>query len=466
MQIRLGNKMLVLPALLGLFACVPLWAQQPDAGAGTPAASQVPPEVSQKAREYKGAATPPKNLTKTSDGHWTPYSPPAVPEGGEAYVIQAGDTLSQIAAAKLGNWLLWPQIWDANPYIKDAHWIYPGDPLFIQAPQLVGGEEVGMQEDADKKRAKYELDVESPIPPVNAHDIYCTGFIASGYVLPKLRIVSGPNQIKESLAQGDVVYLNGGTAEGVETGAEYFIIEPGKAVHHPESGQAVGNLYLRVGRVKVLTAQDHTSIAQIVFSCDEIRYGFALTPFSPIPIPWNISQTPGGLPLYLPESALPRGSVIWAEDRLESTGTHNVLYINLGSNHKLAPGDKLWIFRYPAQEDSLVESTRDLFKEQKIEVLPNDLFREKKSHQRAAKQDDRLPEGSFGGNSSTPAPVASNGEDTRLPAGSANAAQTTSGYRKFLAEVVVLTTQPNTACVKILQSAEEVHPGDWVQAQQ
>ena len=58
MQIRVGNKMLVLPALLGLFVCMPLWAQQPDAAAGTPVASQVPPEVSQKAREYKGAATP------------------------------------------------------------------------------------------------------------------------------------------------------------------------------------------------------------------------------------------------------------------------------------------------------------------------------------------------------------------------------------------------------------------------
>lgn len=463
MQIRLGNKMLVLPALLGLFACVPLLAQQPDAAAGSPAASQVPPEVSQKAREYKGAATPPKNLVKTADGHWTPYAPPTVPEGATAYVIQAGDTLSQIAKTKLGNWLLWPQIWDANPYIKDAHWIYPGDPLFIQIPQLVGGEEVGLQEDAAAKRAKFELDVDSPIPPVNAHDIYCSGFIASGYVLPKLRIVSGPNQIKESLAQGDVVYLNGGTAEGVETGAEYFIIEPGKVVHHPESGQSIGNLYLRVGRVKVLTAQDHTSIAQIVFSCDEIRYGFALAPYAPIPIPWNISQAPG-LPLYLPESQLPRGSVIWAEDRLESMGTHNIIYINLGSNHKLAPGDKLWIFRYPAQEDSLVKKTDDLFREQKFEVLPNDLFREQKDQQKAAKSDDRLPEGSFGGDSPAPATV-SNGGDTRLPSGVQATSQTTSGYRKFLAEAVVLTTQPNTACVKIIQSAEEVHPGDWVQAE-
>ena len=71
------------------------------------------------------------------DGHWTPYDPPATPAGADWYTIQRGDTLSMLAQQKLGTWLLWPQIWDANPYIKDAHWIYPGDPLFITKPQVV-----------------------------------------------------------------------------------------------------------------------------------------------------------------------------------------------------------------------------------------------------------------------------------------------------------------------------------------
>ena len=31
----------------------------------------------------------------------------------------------------LGDPYLWPQIWERNQYVLDAHWIYPGDPLVL-----------------------------------------------------------------------------------------------------------------------------------------------------------------------------------------------------------------------------------------------------------------------------------------------------------------------------------------------
>ena len=30
-----------------------------------------------------------------------------------------------------GDPYLWPQIWEKNKYVQDAHWIYPGDPLIL-----------------------------------------------------------------------------------------------------------------------------------------------------------------------------------------------------------------------------------------------------------------------------------------------------------------------------------------------
>lgn len=464
MRMRTGNWLLVLPVVIGLLVAPAVLAQEkaPEPGQQGAEAAQVPPDISKKAREYKGSSTPPRTLTKTADGHWTPYELPALAPGAQVYTIQAGDTLSGIAQAKLASWLLWPTIWDANPYIKDAHWIYPGDPLFIQTPQLVGGEEVGMEEETNVSGSRFQIEQESPMPPVNADDIYCAGFIRSGYSLPALQIVSGPNRIRESLNAGDVVYLNGGTAEGVETGAEYFVLQQGQTVYHPTSGKALGDLFLRAGRVKIMTSQEHSSIAQITYSCDEIRYGFALFPYAPIPIPWNIVRSEE-LPLYLPDSGKPVGKVVWAEDRLESTGRNSVIYIDLGANQKLAPGDKLWVYRYPTQEDSLVESTDDLFRQQKIDVSPDDLFREKKSQSGASAADSRIPEGTTAG--SSPAPTYETG-DSRIPAGSEGTGVSQAmGYRKFVGEVVVLTAEANTSCVKVLLSNEEIMFGDWVQVE-
>ena len=84
--------------------------------------------------------TPPKNLKKVGD-HWTPWDPPA--PGPDAYIIQKGDTLWDLAGKWFEDPFLWPQIWDENRYILDSHWIYPGDPLVVPGrPTVVPAEGV------------------------------------------------------------------------------------------------------------------------------------------------------------------------------------------------------------------------------------------------------------------------------------------------------------------------------------
>ena len=78
---------------------------------------------------------PPSNLHQEGD-HWTAWNPPPTGEGQEVYIIQSGDTLWSIARARLGDPYLWPQIWERNQYILDAHWIYPGDPLVMSGTGL------------------------------------------------------------------------------------------------------------------------------------------------------------------------------------------------------------------------------------------------------------------------------------------------------------------------------------------
>lgn len=437
----------------------------------------VPPDVSKKAREYKGSPSPPQNLVQQADGHWTPYNPPQPKEGD--YIIQSGDTLSVLAQQKLGNWLLWPTIWDMNTYILDAHWIYPGDPLAMPAAPKVIGEELEEEEEEEFGEViekKLIIEEEATLPPINAKDVYCSGFITDRFKMPSLRIASAQARTRESLGEGDIVYLNGGSKEGVVAGMEYFIISQGPPIYHSISGKYMGKLYEKVGKLKVLCVRERTSIAQITLSCDEVKYGMALLPFSPIPIPWTVraSET---LPLCYSDTGKVKGKIIWSDDRIESNGQHSILYADIGANQRILPGDKFWIYRYSAGEDTLVASISDLFKQQRVDVPEKDLFRSYLKKQGkfknpnkkiSKKKDTRLPE-----NVSLPSGESVINEleevkgDSRMPSGirrmEYEPTEGISSIRKYIGEAVVLTTQGETSCLKVILSSEEIKLGDTIQ---
>jgi hypothetical protein len=328
------------------------------------------------------AERPPSELHLVGD-HWTAWDPPTdLPPDAEVYTIVAGDTLWALAARFLGDPYLWPQLWERNQYIRDAHWIYPGDPLVVGVKVegvedlaeagLVAGEEgePGAGEGPGLGEAELPGAVAggAPVPLGSESDIYCSGFVGDLEESFPFRIVgseseavareSGTGQgeargtygsistLRYGMATGDIVYTDGGRAAGLVPGLVFTIIEPGDRVVHPVSGEVFGRVYRYTGRLRVLSIQEETTISEIVVACDPVVVGSALRPFEPEPVP--LARRTVMRPPNLPspgEALVAAPAIIAARDELVALGEDHVVFIDRGQADDVTPGDLYTIYR-------------------------------------------------------------------------------------------------------------------------
>jgi hypothetical protein len=320
---------------------------------------------------------PPQDLHLVGD-HWTPWEPPtSFPEGAEVYTIVPGDTLWDLSGRYFGDPYLWPQLWEANRYILDAHWIYPGDPLvmgFEVTPleELAELEEAAAAEEAAAE-SMFDREAGAPVPLGVESDVYCSGFIADPERSFPYRILGSEYQslgatltasrrhrryeadpvlaptAKYNLYLSDVVYLSGGRRAGLNPGAVFVVVEPAELVAHPDTGEPVGRFYRYQGRVRVLSVQETTAIAEIVHSCAPVLVGDYLEPFAPQPIPLRRRTPMRGVNDPEPWEALEGGpTIVLADDEVVSLGQDSVVYIDRGAVHDVAPGDMYTIYRRSA----------------------------------------------------------------------------------------------------------------------
>ncbi len=294
------------------------------------------------------ATRPPTQLKKVGD-HWTAWDPPAA--GPDDYIIQRGDTLWDLAGKWFGDPFLWPQVWEQNRYILDSHWIYPGDPLVKPGrPVVVPPEgpppvvDAGPERGWEEKPAPPAVASPSPLRPMASEtDLYCTGFITAEEHAAKLWI-AGRETERETLGEGDVVFLNQGRNHGLRAGDSFHVLRWTDPVLHPSTREPLGTLVRRMGRARVLIAHDSTSTAILEMSCEDILQGDELEPWHDIPAPMlaampafdHLDPTPTGGPM---------GQIVSARDGLASVGEGHVIYTDLGQHTGVTPGDVLLLYR-------------------------------------------------------------------------------------------------------------------------
>jgi hypothetical protein len=150
----------------------------------------------------------------------------------EVHVVQKGDTLWDLGTQYLGNPFAWPQIWELNKWVKDPHWIYPGDPILVESSRRTvnaKGKDLPPREVADLQPDLRRVRK----PSLNEYvftfqDFIQMPFLQMPFLVPgtgedyfkqvgAFKLVGKEDSTRAMLADGDFLYVGGGSNQGVKT---------------------------------------------------------------------------------------------------------------------------------------------------------------------------------------------------------------------------------------------------------
>jgi len=274
-----------------------------------------------------------------------------------------------------------------------------------------------------------------------AADLYCAGFISKSRV-PDANYVTGgletPTDTK--FETGEIVYLHGSS---YQVGQLYSIVRELRDINEYEiyPGMtkllaAAGHPYSEVGRVRVVDLRSHGAIAEIVYSCDSMNPGDVATPFvEREPVTFHV---PGHFDRFAPPSTNLTGRIVLAKDFDLVLGTGTTVYLNVGSNQGVKPGDYFRVMRSYTQTlmnpvDSLSFKTQVSEDTQKRPPTIEGNFFTRYSGMNMFNKD--------------------NGPDIHVG----------DMPKRSVGEVVVLSTTPTSSAAMLVFSFEDVYAGDNVE---
>jgi LysM domain len=327
--------------LLGSFA----FAQEPAAAKPARASAAAAPETA-------GLKTGPATIAP----HWSRnVYPTSVPEGAIYYIVERGDTLWDISKKYLGNPYLWPQIWDQNKYVADAHWIYPGDPLILPKISLLsdkaGEGGPGTGEDEGQGGAESASETGPKLSPVTEEaTLQCADYIANSREDESLKII-GSEEGADKVAFGDrdVLYLNKGSNAGIKAGDVYTMHHAMNVVKHPATRSKLGTKIETTGWAQVILVDENSATVVVEQACADIHAGDYLRPIEKVNVPLVLDRAYPDR-LTPPSGKLTNQYVVDIQGDATIAGEGNLVTIDAGSQGGVAPGNIFVIYRtvYPS----------------------------------------------------------------------------------------------------------------------
>jgi hypothetical protein len=254
----------------------------------------------------------------------------------DEYTVQVGDTLWDISATFLRDPWYWPEVWYVNPQVENPHLIYPGDVLALVMID-------GQQRITNVRASAYRLSPQARVTPLTESITsipyeQIDAFLSKGLVLEKNQIGQLPYILATRgdhlmASAGNDIYIRGG--EPVATGTRYSVVHVGDELRDPDDGKLIGYQGIYVGEGALSRGGDPATVS-LTDTNREALEGDRLVPET-VDIPLNFFPKAPDIEV--------EGQIISVVDGVSMIGQYQVVVLNRGARHGLAPGDVLSVFQ-------------------------------------------------------------------------------------------------------------------------
>jgi len=268
------------------------------------------------------------------------------PDAPSRYVVVKGDTLWDISEKFYEDPWKWPNIWGFNKdTIKDPHWIYPGDVVFLDRSSGtlrinetgVSRAQVLREESGAARlspRVREDISSHDAIPSIPVADI--APFLSRPLVIDEDELKDAPALIgaregRVILGEGDICFARGLASD---MGDRWQIYRPGKKFIDPDSGELLGIEAVYLGNAEVKHFGDISTLS-ITHSVQETHQGDRLV------VP-SIETATNYLP-RAPESKI-SARVISVYGGVTQAGQNTAITLNKGTRDGMEIGHVLALY--------------------------------------------------------------------------------------------------------------------------
>ncbi|MDI6741257.1 MAG: LysM peptidoglycan-binding domain-containing protein [Smithella sp.] len=249
------------------------------------------------------------------------------------HTVIKGDTLWDLSERELKDPYLWPKIWEENKWIRNPHWIYPGQVIRIPVyliqkerpreeakPMPVPGFQEPLEDDLHQEA------VTKKRPLIDKSLLTASGYISD--IIPGVGKISKDPFGKTLFGNDDLVYVD--MDYPVKAGDKFYVINVSDRLRHPITRERIGYVITISGILEIVEVRNGNTMAKIVQCFREIAKGDGLDSYYDIETPMTTGRF---------RSPNINGMIIAASDQATMLSMLDVIFLDKGCQDGIEAGD-------------------------------------------------------------------------------------------------------------------------------